>query len=55
MSSGNALFSLIGFMGLYALLSVLYLLITIRIVAWGPDPVETVGAIGASGSEVEGA
>ena len=42
-------------MGLYALLSVLYLLITIRIVARGPDPVETVGAIGASGSEVEGA
>ncbi len=36
-SSGNALFSLIGFMGLYALLSVVCLFVLSRMVSSGPD------------------
>ena len=36
-SAGNVLFSLLGFMGLYALLSVLYLFAVARIVASGPS------------------
>jgi len=35
-SSGNTLFTLLGFAGLYALLSVLYLFLAARIVAEGP-------------------
>ncbi|MGH7411911.1 MAG: cytochrome ubiquinol oxidase subunit I [Candidatus Methylomirabilis sp.] len=38
-SGGNALFTLIGFMGMYVLLSVLYFFITTRIIAHGPEPV----------------
>jgi len=37
-SSGSVLFSLLGFMGLYALLSVLFVLIVSRIVERGPVP-----------------
>lgn len=36
-SAGNALFTLIGFMGLYALLSVLYLFLVRREIAHGPS------------------
>jgi cytochrome d ubiquinol oxidase subunit I len=36
-SAGNTLFTLLGFMGLYSLLSVLYFFITTRIIAGGPD------------------
>ena len=35
-SGGNTLFTLLGFAGLYAMLSVLYLFLTIRIIAKGP-------------------
>jgi len=37
-SAGNSLFTLLGFMGLYALLSVLYFFVTTRIIAHGPEP-----------------
>ena len=36
-SSGNVLFTLLGFMGLYVLLSALYFFITTRIIAQGPE------------------
>jgi cytochrome d ubiquinol oxidase subunit I len=36
-SSGNALFTLIGFMGMYAMLSLLYFFLTTRIIAHGPE------------------
>ena len=36
-SSGNVLFTLLGFMGLYGLLSVLFVFVAGRIVAQGPD------------------
>ncbi len=36
-SSGNGLFTLLGFMGLYALLSILFLLILQRTIAAGPE------------------
>jgi cytochrome d ubiquinol oxidase subunit I len=39
-SSGSALFTLIGFMGMYALLSVLFLFIVHREIDHGPTPVE---------------
>jgi cytochrome bd ubiquinol oxidase subunit I len=35
-SSGNSLFTLLGFMGMYALLSILYLFLTHREIAHGP-------------------
>jgi cytochrome d ubiquinol oxidase subunit I len=38
-SSGNALFTLIGFMGLYGLLSILFLFLVRREVEHGPEPV----------------
>ncbi len=37
-SAGNGLFSLLGFMGLYTLLSILFILIAARIVAQGAEP-----------------
>jgi cytochrome d ubiquinol oxidase subunit I len=37
-SSGNTLFTLIGFMGMYALLSILFLFLVYREVAQGPEP-----------------
>jgi cytochrome bd ubiquinol oxidase subunit I len=37
-SAGNALFTLLGFMGLYAMLSVLVILLVSRIIARGPEP-----------------
>jgi cytochrome d ubiquinol oxidase subunit I len=36
-SAGNTLFSLIGFMGMYALLSVLFLFLVGREIAHGPE------------------
>jgi len=38
-SAGNALFTLLGFMGLYSVLSVLFLLLVVRKIQKGPDPV----------------
>ena len=35
-SSGNAIFSLLGFAGVYAMLSVLYCFLTLRIITTGP-------------------
>ncbi len=37
-SAGNALFSLLGFMGLYALLSLLFFFLVVRLVSAGPTP-----------------
>jgi cytochrome bd-type quinol oxidase subunit 1 len=36
-SSGNALFTLIGFMGLYVMVSALYFFLMTRIIAHGPE------------------
>jgi cytochrome d ubiquinol oxidase subunit I len=44
-SSGNAVFTLIGFAGMYTLLSVLFLLLMTRILARGPDAVPVVGPV----------
>jgi len=38
-SAGNGLFTLLGFMGLYALLGMLFVLLVIREVAHGPEAV----------------
>ena len=35
-SGGNALFSLLGFAGMYALLSVLFFFVAVRIISQGP-------------------
>lgn len=37
-SEGNAIFSLLGFMGLYTLLSILFLFLVHRIIVRGPEP-----------------
>ena len=37
-SAGNALFSLLGFMGMYALLSILFLFLVQREISDGPEP-----------------
>ncbi|MEM9074286.1 MAG: cytochrome ubiquinol oxidase subunit I [Myxococcota bacterium] len=37
-SAGNALFSLLGFMGLYAMLSLLYSMLLAKVVRRGPEP-----------------
>ncbi len=37
-SAGNGLFTLLGFMGLYAVLSVLFLFLVTREIAHGPEP-----------------
>lgn len=39
-SSGNVLFTLLGFMGLYAMLSVLFLLLASKVILAGPTPAE---------------
>ena len=36
-SEGNALFSLLGFMGLYSLLAIVFVLMTARVIAHGPE------------------
>jgi len=43
-SAGNALFTLIGFMGLYAVLSILFLFLIYREIERGPGPAEARGA-----------
>jgi len=40
--SGNALFSLIGFMGLYLVLGILFLFLTQREIGHGPAPAASV-------------
>jgi cytochrome d ubiquinol oxidase subunit I len=37
-SAGNALFTLLGFMGLYSVLSSLFLLLVVRKIHKGPEP-----------------
>jgi len=37
-SAGNALFTLIGFMGMYAVLSILFLFLVVREIEHGPEP-----------------
>jgi cytochrome d ubiquinol oxidase subunit I len=36
--AGTAIFTLLGFAGLYLLIAIVYLLLVVRIVARGPDP-----------------
>jgi cytochrome bd ubiquinol oxidase subunit I len=43
-SSGNSLFTLLGFMGLYSLLSVLFILLIYRIVQRGPEAIVPVSS-----------
>jgi cytochrome d ubiquinol oxidase subunit I len=43
-SSGNALFTLLGFMGMYTLLSILWLFLIHREIERGPEPEETMPA-----------
>jgi cytochrome d ubiquinol oxidase subunit I len=43
-STGNALFTLIGFMGMYAILSMLFLFLVYREIEQGPEPHEAEGA-----------
>ena len=50
-SAGNTLFTLIGFMGLYSLMSVLYFFITTRIIGNGPEPEPGGDASGAGATE----
>jgi cytochrome d ubiquinol oxidase subunit I len=38
-SAGNTLFTLIGFMGMYTLLGMLFLFMTFREIEHGPEPV----------------
>ncbi len=45
-SPGNGLFSLMGFMGLYALLAILFLFLVRRVIEQGPEPAE--GRLGAA-------
>jgi cytochrome d ubiquinol oxidase subunit I len=42
-SEGNALFSLLGFMGLYSLLLIVFVLLTARVIAHGPQSVNDGG------------
>jgi len=42
-SAGNALFSLLGFMGLYSLLLIVFVLLTARVIAHGPAPSDGAG------------
>jgi len=44
-SSGNTMFTLIGFMGMYALLGILFLFLTAREIEHGPEPVAPKTAI----------
>jgi cytochrome d ubiquinol oxidase subunit I len=41
-SAGNGWFTLIGFMGMYTVLSILFLFLVQREIAHGPEPVELV-------------
>ena len=50
-SDGNTLFTLIGFMGLYSMLSVLYFFITTRIIGNGPELEPGGDASGAGATE----
>ena len=45
-SAGNTLFSLIGFMGLYTLLSMLYFLLLVRIIQKGPEATRPASELG---------
>jgi cytochrome d ubiquinol oxidase subunit I len=47
-SAGNALFTLLGFMGMYAVLSILWIVIVYRFIRTGPEAVTS--AVTGSGS-----
>jgi cytochrome d ubiquinol oxidase subunit I len=40
-SAGNSLFTLLGFLGMYSLLSVLWVVVVYQFIETGPDTVET--------------
>jgi cytochrome d ubiquinol oxidase subunit I len=40
-SAGNSLFTLLGFLGMYSLLSVLWVVLVYQFIETGPDAVET--------------
>ncbi len=52
-SAGNVLFTLLGFMGLYVMLSTLYFFITTRIIAHGPESEPTGHEFETSAGEPE--
>ncbi len=52
-SGGNVLFTLIGFMGLYVMLSALYFFLTTRIIAHGPESEPTAHEFEIAGGEPE--
>jgi cytochrome d ubiquinol oxidase subunit I len=43
-SAGNGLFTLLGFMGMYSVLSVLFIVLVYRIIAAGPSASKAAGA-----------
>jgi cytochrome d ubiquinol oxidase subunit I len=56
-TAGMTYFTLFGFMGLYALVGLLYLMLFLRIVHKGPDlegPREGLGSVGTGAAVVEG-
>jgi len=53
-SAGNALFSLLGFMGMYMVLGILFLFVVAREIAQGPDAIRRYAAINAQPAAVEG-
>jgi cytochrome d ubiquinol oxidase subunit I len=50
-SSGNVLFTLLGFMGMYAIMWLLYMMLLLREVAHGPDDADEFGTHGQSAGE----
>jgi cytochrome d ubiquinol oxidase subunit I len=52
--AGNALFSLLGFMGIYMVLGILFLFIVAREIARGPEPVRRNAATGHRPAVLEG-
>ena len=47
-SASNTLFTLLGFMGLYSLLSILFIVLIYRQIDQGPDPVQAAGGLSAT-------
>jgi cytochrome d ubiquinol oxidase subunit I len=51
-STGNGLFTLLGFMGMYTVLSILFLFLVYRVIAEGPEPTTVRVAIPLKGTAV---
>ncbi len=51
-SAGNALFTLIGFMGMYTVLSILFLFLMYREIDHGPEAVSSAAAAGRAAAAV---